>query len=628
MTIRTRLIFNYTGIVLVILLGISVYLNHFLKQVLDRRITTELRMQAELTREFLAEAIPEAFDYDAIDALVDKLGAVSAARLTFVGLDGIVWGDTERDGEELRGMDNHRNRPEIQAALSSGYGIADRYSNTLNTSLRYFALPVYRRGEMLGIGRVALPMKEVKTAIARFRRVLWLAIGIGFVGGILLSVVTAGRIAKPIRKLTQTTRAIAEGDITSRVEVVSSDELGQLSYDFNQMADRIEAQIDEISQERNRMDTILSGMVEGVLLVGEAFDITYANPAAIQMLDLPSNYQGQTLMELHRNVDLQHLLEQARDTGTVGMTEILLPTGIAERDAEVTVVPVTDPTNGGTHCHVLVLHDVSQLRKLEQIRVDFIANVSHELRTPLTSIQGYAETLLDGALTDAETSQHFVAKIMQQASQLSQLVSDLLDLSRLESGTVQLNLEPCRIKDFRTAIWDLFEPVFEGVNLAFEWEVPEDLPAVLADKHLLEQVFVNLIDNATKYTPADGRITVSADARASEVVVHVADTGIGIPSDALPRIFERFYRVDKARSRKMGGTGLGLSIAKHIVLQHGGQIWVESEFGKGTVFHFSVPQVPHPECFIVGGEHNNHAEKHPTIQPPSGATWTDGNVSS
>ena len=589
MSIRTRLIWNSIGIVLIILLAISIYLNYSLKQMLDRRITDELRVQANLTRKFLIATLPERFDYDTVDALVDELGAASAVRLTFIGPDGTVWGDTERDGENLRRMDNHRGRPEVGAAISSGSGIGDRYSQTVKSTLRYFALPVFRQGKMIGICRVALPMKEVGTAIARLRRVLWLGCGIGLVGAILLSVVTAGRIAKPIRELTQTTKAIATGDVTSRVTVSASGELGQLSRHFNQMAERVEAQIGELSQERDRMDTILSKMVEGVLLIEKDFNITYANPAAITMLTLPHHYRGRSLIESNRNPDLHHLLERARDTEAIGRAEIRFPAGITEREVEIAVVPVTEFINKGIYCYVIVLHDMSQLRKLERIRADFVANVSHELRTPLTSIQGYAETLLNGALADTAASQRFVGKILQQASQLSQLVSDLLDLSRLESGAVQLQLEPCEIKDFRETILGLFEPAFDESHLTFEWEAPEDLPAVIVDKRLLEQVFVNLIDNAIKYTPTGGRITVSAEASGSEVIVHVSDTGIGIPSDALPRIFERFYRVDKARSREMGGTGLGLSIVKHILLQHGGRIWAESILGRGSVFHFALP---------------------------------------
>ena len=589
MRIRTRLICNYIAIVIVILPAISVYLNYALRQMLDRRITDELRVQANLTRELLIKTLPEILDYNTVDGLLDKLGEATAARLTFIGVDGIVWGDTERDGLSLREMDNHLKRPEVQLALSHGSGVADRYSTTIDTSLRYYALPVFRQTENIGICRVALPMRDVNAAIARFTHVVVLTSGAGIIAVILLSIVTAGRTVKPIQELVQTAKAISEGDVTARVGTSTSSELAQLYRHFNHMANRVETQINEISQDRNRLDAILSNMIEGVLLIGPAFEITYANPAAAELLDLPADSEGRNLVEAFRNPDLQRLLEQVRDTKSHTMGEIRWIAGIESHETEITVAPITDLTSLEILGYVVVLHDVSQLRRLERIRSDFVANVSHELRTPLTSIQGYVETLLNEDIKDSATSQRFLAKILQQSSQISRLISDLLDLSRLESGAVQLKLEQCVLKDFQFTLLDIFEPAFEESKLKFNCNIPDDLPTVLADKRLLEQVLINLIDNAIKYTPTGGCINVSAEASASEALMHVTDTGIGIPSDALPRIFERFYRVDKGRSREMEGTGLGLSIAKHILLQHHGRIWAESVLGEGTVFHFALP---------------------------------------
>jgi two-component system phosphate regulon sensor histidine kinase PhoR len=322
-------------------------------------------------------------------------------------------------------------------------------------------------------------------------------------------------------------------------------------------------------------------MVEGVILIDSQRSIVYANPAAVTMLALSEDYHQHPLIEAIRDPALGRLLEQAKKTSEAAFDEIRL-TGEIERETEIIVVPVANE-------YLVVIHDVSQLRKLEQIRADFVANVSHELRTPLTSIQGYAETLLNGTLSDTEMSQRFVAKILQQSSQLSQLISDLLDLSRIESGAIELKLAPCKMTEFQEPIISLFGPAFDEFNMRFEWQIPDDLPTPLVDKLLIEQVFVNLIDNALKYTPQGGSITVSGETNESEVIIYVSDTGIGITSDALPRIFERFYRVDKGRSREMGGTGLGLSITKHILLQHGGRIWAESVFGKGSVFKFALP---------------------------------------
>ena len=557
------------------------YLNHTLKQMLNEQITSELKVQVHLVRDFLFRTLPDTFSYETVDALVDGLNIASDARLTFIGPTGIVWGDTERDGKNLERMDNHRNRPEVLAALSDGRGIADRYSTTVETTLRYFALPMFRQDKVIGVCRVALPMKKVDLIIGRLKQTLLLASGGGLIVAIFLTLTTAGTIMKPIQNLTRATKSLADGKITSRVPVSSSGELDELSRHFNQMADRIQAQLYQISQEHQRSETILEKMVEGVILIDDRRSIVYANPAAVTMLSLSEDYHQHPLIEAIRDPALDRLIEQAKETTEAAFDEIRI-TGEIERETEMTVVPVAKE-------YLVVIHDVSQLRKLEQIRADFVANVSHELRTPLTSIQGYAETLLNGTLGDAEMNQRFVAKILQQSSQLSQLISDLLDLSRIESGAIELKLTPCNLTEFQEPIVSLFGPAFDEFNMRFEWQIPDDLPSPLVDKLLIEQVFVNLIDNAIKYTPQGGSITVSGETNESEVIVHISDTGLGITSDALPRIFERFYRVDKGRSREMGGTGLGLSIAKHILLQHGGRIWAESVFGKGSVFKFALP---------------------------------------
>ena len=289
---------------------------------------------------------------------------------------------------------------------------------------------------------------------------------------------------------------IADGWISTQVSNNSSDELGRLTRHFSQIADRVKHQIHEISQERDRLETILANMVEGVLLIDERFAIVYANPAAVLMLNLSADYRGDPLIETIRDPRLQELLTKSRDTRESAFAELKL-VGTAERETEITAVPVVDE-------YLVVIHDVSQLRKLEHVRVDFVTNVSHEIRTPLTSIQGFAETLLTGALNDSSTNRRFVEKILQQSSALSQLVTDLLDLSRLESGMATFTLESCELGVFRAPLLNLFGPVFDDAKLAFDWGVPHDLPPVMVDKRLMEQTFANLIDNAIKYTSPGG----------------------------------------------------------------------------------------------------------------------------
>lgn len=606
MNIRTQLTFRYIGIVLLVLLAMYFYLDTVLKDSMSRHITSELEVQATLTREFLIEELPtqDNFTYDLIDPLVDRLGKANNARVTFIDLDGVVWGDTERDGQALREMDNHLTRPEVQDVIKKGSGIRDRYSNTTQTDFRYFALPIYRNmdtetspdGEstLIGICRVALPMEAVNTAIGDLRRMALIASVAGLILVIVFSIFSTVAITKPIEKLTEMTQSLAAGNINSRVPVDSRNELGQLSHNFNLMADRIQEQIDTFSEEHRRSETILTNMGEGVLLVNGASEMTYANPTAISMLELPDAYIGKALIEINRIPELQALLKKAEQTETIAFAEIQLG-NLREPEAEVTVVPVSAGQE-----YVIVIHDVTKERQLERIRADFVANVSHELRTPLTTIRGYAETLLSENSVRTKTGEQFIVKILNHSARLTSLVSDLLELSRLELGEVELKRSPCDLHTFHVPILDVFEPLLEESELVLKWEIPEQFPKVNVDRQLFMQVFVNLIDNAIKYTPDGGTITVSAkicsndgtegvETTSEEIILSVEDTGIGIPMESQSRVFERFYRVDEGRAREMGGTGLGLAIAKHIVLSHSGRIWLESTLGQGSVFHIAVP---------------------------------------
>ena len=578
---RARLILSYVLISLATSLVIFVYLHHSLKQMFAEQTVPELEMKARIICEHLSNTLPTNFSYGTVDALVDKLDTENFVRLTFVDPDGTVWGDTAYDGDALREMDNLQNRLEIQAALAKGRGDVTRYSDIRGIDMRYFTIPVLREDRLIGVCRVVLPTQRMQELVERFKSAFILAIVIGLASTLMLGLVAAKIVTSPIRRFLRTAKLIADGRISIQVSNNSSDELGRLTQHFSQMANRVKHQIHKVSQERDRLEAILANMVEGVLLIDEKFAIVYANPAAVLMLNLSADYLGHPLIETIRDPRLQELLTKSRDTKESAFSELKL-VGTAERETEITAIPVVDE-------YLVVIHDVSQLRKLERVRVDFVTNVSHEIRTPLTSIQGFAETLLTGALDDSSTNRRFVKKIFQQSSALSQLVTDLLDLSRLESGIVTLTLESRKLREFQEPLLNLFGPVFDDAKLTFDWKVPDNLPPIQVDKRLMEQVFANLIDNAIKYTPPGGKITVSAGICGTEIVVHTRDTGIGIPSDMLPRIFERFYRVDKARSSEMHGTGLGLAIAKHILLQHNGRIWAESVFGKGSVFLFALP---------------------------------------
>lgn len=591
MNIRTQLTLSYIGIVLLVLFAMYFFLAGTLKGLLSDRITNELEVQAALAKEFLKEKLPQKgnFTYPVIDDLVDRLGETGKVRLTFIGENGTVWGDTERDGESLIAMDNHLSRPEVQDAIKHGSGLSKRKSTTTQVGYRYLAITMKQDENLIGFCRVAMPMETVNTALGNLQRILLFVSIAGSILAILFSIFITGAIIKPIKKLTQITQSVASGEITSPVEVNSANELGQLSQNFNLMTDRVQEQIERISSENERLETILNNMGEGVLLVNGTSEITYANPAAIVMLNLPEMYVGRALIEINRIPELQALLTEAEQTEAAAFAEIRLE-NLQESVAEVTVVPVAAESE-----YVIVIHDVSHVRQLERIRADFVANVSHELRTPLTTIQGYAETLLDTKSTKNKKRKEFIVKILKHSTRLSRLVSDLLELARLESGDIKLKRSLCHLNVFHEQVLDVFEPVLEESGLTLKWEIPEDLPQVNVDSRLFMQVFVNLIDNAIKYTPDGGEIDISAEVVetaadvVNEIVVHIKDTGIGIPSESQPRVFERFYRVDTGRAREMGGTGLGLAISKHILLCHNGRIWLDSELGQGTVFHFAIP---------------------------------------
>lgn len=587
MNIRTQLTLSYIGIVLIVLFAIYFFLGGALETVLSDRITNALQVQAALIREFLIKELPDKnqFSDDRIDALVDRLGEAGKVRLTFIDKSGVVWGDSERDGRSLKEMDNHLSRPEIREANENGFGEINRKSDTTQIEYRYFALRIDRDGLPIGFCRVALPMETVNTTLGNLRRMLLYVTMAGSILAILFGFFSTGAIVKPIKKLTEITQSIAAGETTARVEVKSDNEMGQLSRHFNIITDRVQEQIDMISVENKRLETILNNMSEGVLLINGATEITYANPAAIVMLNLSEMYIGRALIEINRIPELQALLREAEHTESVAFAEIRLE-NLRESEAEVTIVPVIAENE-----YVIVIHDVSHIRQLERIRADFVANVSHELRTPLTTIHGYAETLLNTKSSKNKKRKEFTAKILQHSTRLTRLVSDLLELARLESGDIELKRTVCHLNSFHEQIKDVFEPVLEESKLTLQWDIPEDLPKISVDRQLFIQVFINLIDNAIKYSPDKGVIEVSAEIRESddEVIVHIKDTGIGIPLESQSRVFERFYRVDKDRAREMGGTGLGLAIVKHILLCHDGRIWLESELGQGTVFYFSLP---------------------------------------
>lgn len=418
-------------------------------------------------------------------------------------------------------------------------------------------------------------------------------------------------VTRPIVEMKRIARQMAEGDFTRKAPVESRDEIGELGLALNTMAERLREKIEDLEQERAKVTAILESMVEGVIAVDPQGRILLANGSARALFPLRhGRIEGRPFLEVIRNKELFDLIQECRACrgGELCRKELTLVTPV-ERTLQVHAVPFH--LRGEALGVLLVLHDITELRRLERVRTEFVANVSHELRTPLTSITGYLETLLGGALEESENARRFLEIVFKHAKRLSRLLDDLLELSNLELGKTKLKLQPTELHEVVEGVLAIYKFQAEAKGLTLASEIPTGFPPVLADRDRLSQILINLVDNAVKFTPEGGSITVSARRVPSSefrvpssepgtwnlepgtmdfVEISVADTGIGIPSWHLPRITERFYRVNKARSRELGGTGLGLAIVKHLVQAHGGGLRIESELGKGTRVCFTLPK--------------------------------------
>lgn len=409
--------------------------------------------------------------------------------------------------------------------------------------------------------------------------------GAAVLGALLLSAVVGILLSRSLKhsfeRIREVIHRIAQGDFSKRLYRMPQDEIGALARAVNAMADGLEKQVTELKGERDQLTTILDGMVEGVLVTDEKGEVLLVNPALVSMLYLEGPCAGKTVLECLRNAEVNDAVEKALTERVPQEQEIAILVGGEERNVVVHSAPLVSGS-------VSVFYDVTNIRRLENVRKDFVANVSHELKTPLTCIRGYAETLRHGALADPEASKRFVEKIETNATQLQNLVEDILQLSQIESGRLEINVVPTNLKPVVAAVCEEFAEMARAKGLALRNGVEKDM-TVPADPQAFRQILTNLVENALKYTPDGGTVTVFAKARDALCRITVTDTGIGIPEKELPRVFERFYRVDKARSRKLEGTGLGLAIVKHLVQAHGGEVGVKSELGKGSEFWFTIP---------------------------------------
>ena len=584
--IRGKLFLVSLGLVALCVAVASLFLGTALDRFLIEREAEHLSVRAAGVARAATNAGLGDADRPGWDALADALAATAEARVTIVGRDGTVWGDSELAPDQLAVLENHAGREEIRGALAHGSGSATRYSTTLGRRMMYVAA-AFPPGAATptGVVRVAVPLTAVDDALARLRWLLAFAALLALAAAVGLSWLAAHWAGRSVRGATAAARRLAAGDLTARVRSEADDEVGELARALDGLAENLSATLGELRTERDLLRSVLQGMTEGILLLDADSRIVLVNPALRESLLLDTDVVGKPLLEAIRHADLRELLEKARrsPTSTAGEIEV---EGLRPRRFLVHAARV-DRHGGGL---LAVFVDVTDLRRLETIRRDFVANVSHELRTPVAAVRSAAETLRGALDRDPAAAARFAEIIERNAERLQRLVADLLDLSRIESREYRPNLESVDVAPVVHHVLGLHRERAEARQLRIETDLPADLPAARADRRAIEQVLSNLVDNAVKYCPPGATVTVRAAVEGDRLRIAVADTGPGIEPQHLPRLFERFYRVDAGRSRDLGGTGLGLSIVKHLVEAMNGTVGVDSAPGKGSTFHFSLPR--------------------------------------
>ena len=578
-SIRWRIALPYVLLILVTMLALGIYISSFVRQTYLNDLESKLATEARMVGDVITPDLESVGTAPNLDPQAKHWDEILNARVTIIAPDGTVWGESQQDRAT---MTNHSDRPEVIQALASGEGNSIRFSQTLGLNMLYTAVTVNQGNKPLALVRLAIPLQLVSANVASLQRLL---IGVTLLAttlAVVLAVIIAGRITRPVRALTQSAWKLASSDPAVQPIPSSHDEVSQLAQVFNLMSVRLNGQINDLETERATLDAVLQKMTDGVFIVDDKGKVQLVNPAAIKMFSISQPAPiGKTLIEVVRHHQPEEMWERCQATGEAQRVDFEIGHRLSLQGIATSLSPAI---SGST---LLLFQDLTRQRQTEAMRRDFISNVSHELRTPLAALKALTETLQAGAMEDPPAAHRFLGQMETEVNSLSLMVSELLELSRIESGRVPLNLVP-------TAPLDIVNPAIERLRLqaersglALSIECSDDLPAVLADSTRIQQVMVNLLHNAIKFTTTGGQVMVRVTQLDREIQFAISDTGIGIAAEDLPRIFERFYKVD--RSRATSGTGLGLAIARHLVEAHGGRIWAESEVGKGSTFYFTIP---------------------------------------
>ncbi|MBN1526251.1 MAG: HAMP domain-containing protein [Candidatus Omnitrophica bacterium] len=585
--IRFKLALLFCILFAAVFVPLYIYLNSNLKAYVESRIEDNLRRELLLTKDLLDNEASRYLAFPAADAFADRVAARLGCRITIIAPDGSVMGDSRLDESGIRTVENHLERPEVQGALNTGFGMSRRFSSTIRTQMLYMAVPLGAKGAR-GVLRMAMSLSDILVGESRIRRIIGYALLFALTLAVALTFTVSTFVSEPLSEMSVIAERIAGGDFSRKVCIRSRDEIGRLASAINHMSDEIEKEIAKVRSEEAKLRAMITHMFEGLLLTDDKGAVLLMNPSLRKTLLVEVAPEGKMPLEVIRNAAVHEIVEDVLKGDRGLITAEMSVHAPAQRTFKVNGVPMI--REGRVAGALLVFHDITELKRLEAMRRDFVANVSHELRTPVASIKGYAETLVHGAIDDKEDAREFVDIIYRDSERLAKLVEDLLDLSRIESGRMKMVFLPAAISDIVKKALAVLDNQAKAKSIRMAYDITEGLPKVVGDEARLIQVMVNLLDNAIRYTPMGGSVTIRAYPQEGFVRVDVSDTGIGIPNEDLPRIFERFYTVDRSRSKELGGTGLGLSIVKHIVQAHRGEVWAESEPGKGSTFSFTIPQ--------------------------------------
>jgi two-component system, OmpR family, phosphate regulon sensor histidine kinase PhoR len=581
--VRNRIFFKLMAAFLVVILAAAVTFDVMIGGAWQASLRTEIERNLTQKTQLLGHRVETDRTHSLADIAAQE-GQSAGARVTIIDPTGKVLADSEANPAS---MENHATRPEFVAALAGKIGVNERRSATIGIPFLYIAVPVSG-----GAVRLAYPLSDVEAVAAQVRHRLALASGLAFLFALIVAAAAAHWSARRLERIVDVAARIAEGDLHARIQEPSQDEIGRVASAIDKTARQVEQSFAAVRSSQHQLETLLNSMQDAVIAVSADGLVQWANQPMNRLVPQGTRLQ-QPVVETIRDPDFLASVKQAANTHAVKTARAT--SIVYGRVFDVTAAPLPD---GGA---VAVLRDLTETERVEKTRRDFIANVSHELRTPLTSIQGYTETLLDSTLDNVASTREFLEIIRKNSSRMSRLTEDLLTLARVESGETRFDVESVPPAELLHDAEESFREIARthGIDLQIQDLKPADssardfliqnLPPVLADREAIHQVFSNLIDNALKYGASGGRIVLGARSAPHAVEFFVQDFGAGIPSEHLARLFERFYRVDKARSRESGGTGLGLAIAKHIVMAHGGSIRAESELAHGSTFLFTLP---------------------------------------